>query len=121
MEGSVRDLLDWEHALYSGDVLSPEALGQMLAFAPDSGYGLGARTQTLAARPGYGHGGSLRGFVSVMYRLPVENIDVVVLTNRGFADLDRVANRLVRAAIGPPPSPSPSLPAVVVPPAPLDE
>jgi D-alanyl-D-alanine carboxypeptidase len=109
MEGSVRDLLDWEDALYSGNVLSADARAQMLTFDPDSGYGLGARTQTLVGRPGYGHGGSLRGFVSVMYRLPEDDIDVVVLTNLGFADLDRVANRLARAVIGPVPSPSPAI------------
>ena len=109
MEGSVRDLLDWEMSLYEGGVLTPDALGQMLAFDPKSGYGLGARTQTLAQRQGYGHGGSLRGFVSVMYRLPVEDVDVVVLANVGFADLDRVATRLARAAINALATPAPSV------------
>jgi D-alanyl-D-alanine carboxypeptidase len=99
VEGSTRDLLDWEMALYEGDVLGPDALAQMLDFDPASGYGLGARTQTLAGETGYGHGGSLRGFVSVMYRLPREGLDVVALTNVGFADLDRVANRLAKAAL----------------------
>jgi D-alanyl-D-alanine carboxypeptidase len=113
--GSVRDLLDWEMALYEGDVLAPDALAQMLAFDPRSGYGLGARTQTLAQRPGYGHGGSLRGFVSVMYRLPLEDLDVVVVTNVGFADLDRVASRLARAAINALATPEPSLPASLSP------
>ena len=70
MEGSVRDLLDWEMALYGGQVLTPDELAEMLDFYKDSGYGMGARTQTVAGKPGYGHGGSLRGFGSVMYRLP---------------------------------------------------
>jgi D-alanyl-D-alanine carboxypeptidase len=113
MEGSVRDLLDWEMNLYEGDVLTPDALAQMLAFDPKSGYGLGARTQTLAQRQGYGHGGSLRGFVSVMYRLPVEDVDVVVLANVGFADLDRVASRMARAAINVLATPGPSLPGAI--------
>jgi len=111
IEGSVRDLLDWEMALYEGDVLTPEALAQMLDFDRRSGYGLGARTQTLAGQPGYGHGGSLRGFVSVMYRLPAEDLDVVVLANVGFADLDRVANRLSNAALRALATPEPSFPA----------
>ena len=115
MEGSVRDLLDWEMALYQGEVLTTEALAQMLGFYPRSGYGLGARTQTLAGRQGYGHGGSLRGFVSVMYRLPVEDLDVVVLANVGFADLDRVASRLARAAINALATPAPSVPVVALP------
>lgn len=99
VEGSVRDLLDWEMALYEGDVLTPDARAQMLDFDPQSGFGLGARTQRLARRPGYGHGGSLRGFVAVMYRLPAEDLDVVVVTNVGFANLDRVANRLANTAL----------------------
>ena len=109
MEGSARDLLDWEMALYGGQVLTPEELGQMLDFSLDSGYGLGARTQTLAGEPGYGHGGSLRGFVSVMYRLPQEGLDIIVLANVGFANLDKVANRLAKAALNPLSTPEPSV------------
>ncbi len=108
IEGSVRDLLDWEMALYEGDVLTPEALDQMLDFDPVSGYGLGARTQTVAKHAGYGHGGSLRGFVSVMYRIPGEDIDVVVVTNVGFANLDRVANRLASATLAALATPEPA-------------
>ncbi len=85
MEGSARDLLDWEMALYGGAVLTPDELAQMLHFYKDSGYGLGARTQTVAGRSGYGHGGSLRGLQAVMYRLPEDDLDVVVLANVGFA------------------------------------
>ena len=109
MEGSVRDLLDWEMALYGGQVLTPDELDQMLDIYKDSGYGMGARTQTVAGRPGYGHGGSLRGFVSVMYRLPDEDLDIVVLANVGFANLDRVADRLAKAALNPLPTPKPSV------------
>ncbi|MEZ4598137.1 MAG: serine hydrolase domain-containing protein, partial [Chloroflexota bacterium] len=109
IEGSVRDLLDWEMALYEGDVLTSDALAQMLDFDRKSGYGLGARTQTVAKRAGYGHGGSLRGFVSVMYRLPAEDLDVVVVTNVGFANLDRVANRLASAALAALATPEPTV------------
>jgi D-alanyl-D-alanine carboxypeptidase len=116
MEGSARDLLDWEMALYGGQVLEPDALSKMLAFSKDSGYGLGARTQTVAGRPGYGHGGSLRGFLSVMYRLPDEDVDIVVLANVGFANLDKVANRLAKAVLNPLSTPRPSvMPSVLLP------
>ena len=108
MEGSVRDLLDWEMALYGGQVLTPEESAQMLDFSRDSGYGLGVRTQTVAGEPGYGHGGSLRGFVSVMYRLPQEDLGVIVLANVGFANVDKVANRLAKAALNPLSTPEPS-------------
>jgi len=114
MEGSVRDLLDWEMALYGGRVLTADELAQMLDFHRDSGYGMGARTQTVAGERGYGHGGSLRGFVSVMYRLPTEDLDVIVLANVGFANLDRVANRLTKAALNPLTTPGPSVPVPIL-------
>ncbi len=121
MEGSARDLLDWEMALYGGQVLTPDALSEMLGFYKDSGYGLGARTQTVAGQPGYGHGGSLRGFVSVMYRLPDEDVDIVVLANVGFANLDKVANRLAKAVLNPLSTPRPSVaPAGALPSMPPD-
>ena len=116
MEGSVRDLLDWEMALYGGQVLTPTELGAMLDVYKDSGYGMGVRTQTVAGRDGYGHGGSLRGFVSVMYRLPDEDLDIVVLANVGFANLDRVADRLAKAALNPLPTPQPSVELLSPPP-----
>ncbi len=109
MEGSVRDLLDWEMALYEGDVLTPEALAQMLDFdqrSPATAWAPGPRPW-----PGdraTATAGSLRGFVSVMYRLPVEDLDVVVLANVGFANLDRVADRLAKAALNALATPEPS-------------
>ena len=80
---SVRDISDWQDALLSGDVLEPGSLARMTDLHPRSGYGLGMRRAWLAGRPGIGHGGSLRGFVSIMYRLPTEDIDVTILTNLG--------------------------------------
>lgn len=103
---SADDLLRWEEALYGGEVLSPAALDQMLDFGAD-GYGLAARTQDLAGWDGLGHGGSLRGFVAVMYRVPAADVAVVVLTNRGSVDLNGLAADLVREVIGTPTSPVP--------------
>jgi hypothetical protein len=55
-----------------------------------------------------------------MYRLPTEDVDVVVLANVGFADLDRVASRLARAAINALATPAPSVPAVLLPSDPVE-
>jgi D-alanyl-D-alanine carboxypeptidase len=109
MLSTATDLLRWEAALYGGEVLSPDSLAQMLAFGP-SGYGLGTRRQVLAGLAGIGHGGSLRGFVAGMYRLPDLGIDVVVMTNRGRVDpfLTDLADRLVRIALGERPVVSPA-------------
>ena len=97
MVSSVRDISDWQHALLSGDVLKPASLDLMLTF--HSGYGLGMRRAELDDRPGIGHGGSLRGYVSLMYRLPKEDLDVVVLTNLGRTNIQGLADKLTRVSL----------------------
>jgi D-alanyl-D-alanine carboxypeptidase len=99
MLASVRDVSDWQDALLSGDVLEPASLRRMLDFHPRSGYGLGMRRARLAGRPAIGHGGSLRGFVSIMYRLPDGDIDVTILTNLGRTNLQGLADHLTRATV----------------------
>jgi D-alanyl-D-alanine carboxypeptidase len=99
MLASVRDISDWQDALLSGDVLEPASLKRMLRFHRRSGYGLGMRRARLAGRPAIGHGGSLRGFVSIMYRLPDDDIDVTILTNLGRTDLQGLADHLTRATV----------------------
>ena len=109
MLGSARDLLAWTHALYGGEVLSPDALAQMLDFGRRSDYGIAARrVEGMAGWEAYGHGGSLRGYVSLMVHVPEAGIDLVILTNVGRVDIERVAGRIVRAVAGEAPEPSPS-------------
>lgn len=105
---SVRDLIRWEDALYGGEILAPESLAQLLTFE-SGGYGPGTRYQRMAGWDGYGHGGSLRGFVAGMYRLPEPDVDVIVMTNRGdlTMDLTLLASDLVKAAVGRAPRPGP--------------
>jgi D-alanyl-D-alanine carboxypeptidase len=112
MVSSVRDISDWQDALLGGEVLGAWAMDQMLALHPASGYGLGMRASELDGINGIGHGGSLRGFVSLMYRLPEEDLDVVVLTNLGRTNIGGLADRLTRVALNhvpsePEPEPTP--------------
>ena len=99
MVASVRDVSDWQDALLSGTVLQPASLAEMLAFDKRSGYGLGMRFARLDGILGIGHGGSLRGFVALMYRLHRQDIDVVILTNLGRTNIQGLADGLTRAAI----------------------
>jgi CubicO group peptidase (beta-lactamase class C family) len=111
MVSSVRDISDWQDALLGGEVLSPRSLEMMLALHRSSGYGLGMRRAWLDGRAGVGHGGSLRGFVSIMYRLPVQDLDVVILTNVGRVSVQGLADKLTHAALAslvPEPTPSPT-------------
>jgi D-alanyl-D-alanine carboxypeptidase len=110
MVSSARDISDWEDALLGGELLSDRSMELMLTF-PRSGYGLGMRYAWLDGRLGIGHGGSLRGFVSVMYRLPTEDLDVVILTNLGQVSLQGLTDKLTRVtlkSLEPEPTPEPS-------------
>jgi D-alanyl-D-alanine carboxypeptidase len=99
MLASVRDISDWQDALFGGAVLQPESLQKMLSFHERSGYGLGMRRASLDGYAAIGHGGSLRGFVAIMYRLPEQDIDVVILTNLGNVSLQPLADGLARIAL----------------------
>ena len=109
---SVRDISDWQDALLGGEVLEPRSLELMTTFHRRSGYGLGMRVAWLAGRRGLGHGGSLRGFVAIMYRLPVEDVDVVILTNLGRSYVNGLADKLTRLSLRhlEPPEPPPAQP-----------
>jgi len=96
---SVRDISDWQDALLGGSLLKPKSMDLMLALHPKSGYGLGMRRAWLDGKAGIGHGGSLRGFVSVMYRLPDEDLDVVILTNLGRTSLQGLVDKLTRVTL----------------------
>jgi D-alanyl-D-alanine carboxypeptidase len=107
---SARDISDWQDALLSGDVLEPKSLDLMLGFHPASGYGLGMRYARLDGHLGIGHGGSLRGYVSIMYRLPSEDLDVVIVSNLGRNSVQHLADKLTRATLrhlDPPEPPEP--------------
>jgi D-alanyl-D-alanine carboxypeptidase len=99
MVSSVRDVSDWQDALLSGSILQPASLAEMLAFHKRSGYGLGMRFARLDGILGIGHGGSLRGYVALMYRLHRQDIDVVVLTNLGRTNIQSLADGLTRTAM----------------------
>jgi D-alanyl-D-alanine carboxypeptidase len=110
---SVRDISDWQDALLGGEVLEPASLELMLQFHPSSGYGLGMRYAVLDGRLGIGHGGSLRGYVSLMDRLPDEDLDVVILTNLGRTTIQALADKLTRVTLrhieaDPEPTPPPA-------------
>jgi D-alanyl-D-alanine carboxypeptidase len=84
MYSSTGDLLTWAEALYGGFVLKPASLAAMLAFGEDD-YGLGAQRISVGEYQGYGHSGLLRGFTSLMVRLPAQRVTLVVLgTWQGF-------------------------------------
>jgi len=94
---SAEDLVRWADALYGGFVLRPQILDRMLDFTPD-GWGLGAERLHVGELTGYGHSGLLRGYSTLMLRLPDERVTLVVMgTTRQFD----VPELLTRSAGGP--------------------
>jgi CubicO group peptidase (beta-lactamase class C family) len=83
MYANAHDLLRWGDALYGGQVLGPAGLGNMLDFGR-GGYGMGAERIPVGHLEGYGHSGLLRGFTSLLIRLPDQGLTLVVMgtTNR---------------------------------------
>lgn len=88
------DLARWGHALFTGQVLEPSSLSQMLTFVrPDdygneppifSGYGLGVLEwipEILHGQVGYGHSGSIPGYRAFLAHLPEPGLTIAVLSN----------------------------------------
>jgi D-alanyl-D-alanine carboxypeptidase len=84
----------WGHALFTGQVLEPDSLDQMLTFIhPNdygneppifSGYGLGVVEwipELLHGEYGYGHSGSIPGYRAFLAHLPEDDLTIVVLGN----------------------------------------
>jgi CubicO group peptidase (beta-lactamase class C family) len=95
---SVKDLLIWDKALFSGEVLAPESLEQMFTVGPgfegfsdQSGYGYGWHIG-----PGFWHDGSSPGYDPTLRRIiginasrnsywAEDGITIVVLSNQGMS------------------------------------
>lgn len=94
---SAEDVVRWADALYGGFVLRPQIVDRMLDFTPD-GWGLGAERLNVGGLAGYGHSGLLRGYSTLMLRLPEQRVTLVVMgTTRQFD----VPELLARSAGGP--------------------
>ena len=98
MASTAHDVADWARALYGGRVLHSSSLTLMTTFNPHD-YGLGTRRKTMGGREAWGHGGSLDGFETSMWYLPVIDSAVVLIWNRRDQETDGVANRLARRVV----------------------
>lgn len=99
---TVEDLLLWDQALYTDQLLPRAELDQVFTpFArksalPGFGYGYGWFVTKILGRPiqlGTGGGPS---FVTVYFRLPVDGLTLIVLTNQGDEDfISMMTNNVV--------------------------
>jgi D-alanyl-D-alanine carboxypeptidase len=96
MYASPHDLLAWGDALYRGRVLAPGSLHHMLKFGRHD-YGLGTETIHVGELTGYGHSGLLRGYTSLVVRLPAQDVTLVVMGTTVMFDPARVLAQRVDA------------------------
>jgi D-alanyl-D-alanine carboxypeptidase len=112
MASSAPDLATWASALYGGRVVSADSTARMVDFGTVDDYGLGTRKHVFAGRTAVGHTGGIRGFSTAMWHLTAEDVTIVVLTNRGFVDPNRLTRDILRVLFRelgvPSPTPAPS-------------
>ena len=102
---TVEDLLKWDQALYTDQLLPSAARSAMFTpFKGDYAYGWQAPApspQTFG-RKQLAHGGGINGFSTMVIRLPDENITSIVLSNVQQASTGRIARDLLAILLGQP-------------------
>ena len=81
------DIAKWGYNLYSGNVINPSSLTQMLTFTNVSGgyfngYGLGSMRFPGNGRTYWGHAGNYFGYAACMLYYPQDSICVALLINQ---------------------------------------
>jgi len=81
------NLARWADYLFGGWIINSNSLNQMLTFrnvniSGANGYGLGTMRYAISGRQGYGHGGNIFGYTSVVIYDPVDRISISIMMNR---------------------------------------
>lgn len=97
MYSTASEMVQWYHALFSGQVLEPGSVQEMTAFVGPANYGLGIYKRILAGRVCFGHDGSIRGYRSAIMFDTTSKAIVCVLINSNPAPAIAVAQQLIAA------------------------
>lgn len=93
------DLLRWDQALYTTELLSQPSLDAM--FTPYlQGYGYGWRVGEALGRRKFDHSGSNDGYSSYILRFPDERVTVIVLGNGDRMSAGRTGSNLAAIVFG---------------------
>ncbi|MEO5907290.1 MAG: serine hydrolase domain-containing protein, partial [Saprospiraceae bacterium] len=82
------DMIRFGEALFAGKIISPESLQQMMTLKDD--YGMGLFQAPFEDKRGYGHTGSIDGFMASFFHFPVEKISVALISNGSNYDLNNI-------------------------------
>jgi CubicO group peptidase (beta-lactamase class C family) len=109
---SILDLAKWDAALYTDRLLKPSSLQQMWTVArlkngkPNSGhYGFGWFVESDDGHRVIEHEGQWQGFETQISRYVDDGLTVVVLTNLGNAEPQRIAHAVAKIYLATPPPP----------------
>jgi CubicO group peptidase (beta-lactamase class C family) len=101
IQSTTADLLRWDQALYTNQLLSPASRQEM--FTPVlNGYGYGWQTGESLGRTRVDHSGSFRGFSTYIVRFLRDSLTVIVLSNSDRASGSGTGMDLARIAFGEP-------------------
>ena len=95
---TVSDLNKFAHNLFSGNILSPASMQEMLD--TEDSFGLGIITFPFNNIVGYGHSGGIDGFQSFFAYLPYEKIGYSILSNGARFPINDIGLALLQAGTG---------------------
>ncbi len=101
---SAGDLVRWQMALVSGNVVSEESFAMMTTpvVLPDgksTEYGFGLALQTYRDHASIGHDGGITGFNSMMKYLPAEKLHIAVISNSESAGSNALWDAIAKEAL----------------------
>lgn len=90
---TVEDLYKWDRSIYSNTILKPESWKTALTPYKDK-YGYGWLIDTLYNRQVTMHSGGIHGFNSNMFRMPQDEIVIILLNNKRNPTLNEITKGL---------------------------
>lgn len=98
---TVNDLVLWDRALAQNDLLSAESQAQMytpavLEDGSATTYGYGWGINLYRDHPLVHHGGGIFGFRTFIARFRQDNLTVIVLSNSGACDVEKITTAIAR-------------------------
>jgi CubicO group peptidase (beta-lactamase class C family) len=107
LASSVDDLVLWDSALYTEQLLKQETLKQahishQLTNGSSTAYGYGWEISEYAGHRLIEHGGGIHGFRTRAIRMPDDRVFVAILSNNGGTDPGLLAFKIAALAIGQP-------------------
>jgi CubicO group peptidase (beta-lactamase class C family) len=101
---TVDDMYLWQKALYDNTLLDDESLALMVGVVEDMSvnphYGYGVMNLETPYGVEFGHGGNTLGYTASSTYLPVLDTHIIILSNRGYVNLNGIKNNIYTLLTG---------------------